>query len=87
MSSLEYEISRSFSLPSVDLDNNYPSILIIGKPNVGKSTLSNSIIGKNKQLIEDSPGTTRDCIKIPVFLLYNITFVLDLSKRAATESL
>ena len=37
-----------------------PLIAIIGRPNVGKSPLFNSLIGENLSLVADFPGLTRD---------------------------
>ena len=42
-----------------------PRIAVVGRPNVGKSTLVNRWLGAERQVVLDQPGTTRDAVDIP----------------------
>ena len=72
-----------------------PIVAIVGRPNVGKSTLFNRVLGEKKAIVEDRAGVTRDRnyalverFSIPFFLVDTGGFELnseDLLKKAVTE--
>jgi GTP-binding protein len=46
-------------------DAGHPRVAIVGRPNVGKSTLVNALVGEERVIAFDQPGTTRDPIEVP----------------------
>ncbi|MGC2175441.1 MAG: ribosome biogenesis GTPase Der [Acidimicrobiales bacterium] len=63
-------------------------VAIVGRPNVGKSTLFNQLIGEERSVVHDMPGTTRDAIDTVVETSAGLIRFIDtagMRKRARTE--
>ncbi len=54
------------ALPEIDEDDDRIHIAIVGKPNVGKSSIVNKLIGENRVIVSDIAGTTRDAVDTEV---------------------
>ncbi len=88
---LESIASEINDIPVEYLQNDLekPNISILGKPNVGKSTLVNFLFGSGKQITENKPGTTRDCIRIPIKKFgydFNIVDTPGVRRKSKTKS-
>jgi tRNA modification GTPase len=63
-------------------------VAIIGKPNVGKSTLLNAILNEEKAIVSEIPGTTRDAIEDTIIIGgYSFRFIDTAGLRAAADSI
>lgn len=63
---LEEVVSHFPDASEYEEDEDIPKIAIIGKPNVGKSSLVNRLAGNNRSIVSDIAGTTRDAVDTKV---------------------
>ncbi len=76
------------SYKNYDLNRKGLSVVIAGKPNVGKSSLLNALLKKNRAIVSDMPGTTRDYVEDSVFLFNKPINIVDTAGlRESTDSL
>ena len=84
------EVVRHFpAQPEETDDEDAPiNIAVVGRPNVGKSTLVNRLLGQDRVMVSDIPGTTRDAIDAPFEVdgrRYNLIDTAGIRRKRAIE--
>lgn len=78
----------TFTGPVDDEQTDIPHIALVGRPNVGKSTLTNKLLGEYRVIVSDQPGTTRDSVRIPFRFVDSDYMLIDTAgvrRRARVE--
>ncbi len=71
------EIVSFFDAKADEEDSEVLKIAVVGKPNVGKSSLVNKLLGQERNIVSDIPGTTRDAVDTPFTLDGNDYVLID----------
>ena len=74
-----------YQVDDAEVDDSIPRVALVGRPNAGKSTLTNALLGENRVIVSDIPGTTRDSVSVEVEAqkqLYRITDTAGVRRRA-----
>lgn len=58
-------------------EEEYPAFAVVGRPNVGKSSLLNKLMGQDRMIVSDVPGTTRDSVDTVVDWVGNRVRLID----------
>lgn len=64
----------------------YSRVVLCGEPNVGKSTLLNSLLGQERAIVSSTPGTTRDRIEVDLDLAQTRITLIDTAGTRETEN-
>lgn len=70
-------IVEEIDIEQFDIEDERIKVAIIGKPNVGKSSIINRIIGENRSIVSNVAGTTRDAVDVPVDNSYGRYIFID----------
>ena len=76
--------------PSPVVEGEMPAIALLGRPNVGKSSLFNRLVGEERAIVHAEPGTTRDAIDTVMEFdgrRYRLVDTAGMRRRARTEGL
>lgn len=63
---MEHVLAPLPQVPDAEPASDVPRVAVIGRPNAGKSTLVNALLGEERVIVSDQPGTTRDSIEVPL---------------------
>jgi len=69
------DIVKEFKSKTIESDSDLPRFAIVGKPNVGKSSLANALIGEERNIVTPISGTTRDSVNTR-YSSYGFDFIL-----------
>lgn len=79
---------EAYSVEEAPVDDTLPRVALVGRPNVGKSTLTNALLGEERVIVSNVPGTTRDSVSVEVESKgqrYIVTDTAGVRRRARVE--
>jgi len=79
------QLLEPYQVDDTPIDDTIPRIALVGRPNAGKSTLTNALLGEERVIVSDIPGTTRDSVSVQVEhkgQAYTVTDTAGVRRRA-----